>query len=757
MLTGHRVALKIINKRKISSMDIGGRIKREIQFLKILRHQHIIKLYEVISTPSDIIMVIEYAGGELFQYIVDNGRLPESEARRFFQQIISAVECCHRHKIVHRDLKPENLLLDEFLNIKIGDFGLSNRMVDGDFLKTSCGSPNYAAPEVISGRLYSGPEVDVWSCGVILYVMLCGRLPFDDDYVPSLFTKINKGIYTLPSYLSPETRQLLSSMLVVDPVKRITIAEIRQLPWFNVGLCAYLCPVPAAPNVEKQELQREAPVLDDALAPPADAPEPPPRVDPDMVSPDLGVIEPLILEELLNKVQGFSREKVLEMLRAPNTNQMKVAYSLCRDYQAMLELATDCLMEQQTELELSSAGSASPSLSRSSSTKGRDRRRTMSTRRARPSLSEYTGGTIAAIRPHAFIKRSGATTDLTSSEEPASSRPRSRRTSTASRRGTFDEESRSRVNELMAGFEDEVLEDSEIEENAVASDSEESDAASDDMSTFSNDDEEFLSFDMVDDIDNVEREPLSESYLHRTSQISVLETSLPEFQRSLGLRSRRSSGQTSESSVASAPTRRARSQWHFGIRSRSHPLEIMLVLYRTMESLGMEWCSKTPLPPVPPHAERMSPEERQQVLDKLDEGLFHVQAQCMLFNRRVRSCCADINTDPPRPAAIPRRRALVSRRLPQRRLRTRRLGRRGSSSSRCWRRWSDCDCQVPQPAPRRQQPLSLPGRDLPPHCRAGRRDIVSRDVHVAGLCAVRKFRVGVIWPRRALGSTTMGA
>lgn len=191
MLTGHRVALKIINKRKISSMDIGGRIKREIQFLKILRHQHIIKLYEVISTPSDIIMVIEYAGGELFQYIVDNGRLPESEARRFFQQIISAVECCHRHKIVHRDLKPENLLLDEFLNIKIGDFGLSNRMVDGDFLKTSCGSPNYAAPEVISGRLYSGPEVDVWSCGVILYVMLCGRLPFDDDYVPSLFTKIN--------------------------------------------------------------------------------------------------------------------------------------------------------------------------------------------------------------------------------------------------------------------------------------------------------------------------------------------------------------------------------------------------------------------------------------------------------------------------------------------------------------------------------------------------------------------------------------
>ena len=196
-LTGHRVAVKIINKHKISSMDIGGRIKREIQFLRMLRHPHIIKLYEVIATPSDIIMVLEYAGGELFQYIVDHGRLPESEARRFFQQIITATNYCHKHKVAHRDLKPENLLLDEFLNIKVGDFGLSNLMGDGDFLKTSCGSPNYAAPEVIAGRLYSGPEVDVWSCGVILYVMLCGRLPFDDDYVPSLFVKISKGIYSL--------------------------------------------------------------------------------------------------------------------------------------------------------------------------------------------------------------------------------------------------------------------------------------------------------------------------------------------------------------------------------------------------------------------------------------------------------------------------------------------------------------------------------------------------------------------------------
>ncbi|KAI9267015.1 kinase-like domain-containing protein [Helicostylum pulchrum] len=219
-ITGQKVALKIINRKKIATMEMGGRVKREIQYLKLLRHPHIIKLYEVITTPTDIIMVIEYAGRELFNYIVEKGRMAEDDARRFFQQIICAVEYCHRHKIVHRDLKPENLLLDANNNVKIADFGLSNIMTDGDFLKTSCGSPNYAAPEVISGKLYAGPEVDVWSCGVILYVMLCGRLPFDDEYIPTLFKKINGGIYTMPSYLSADTKVLLTSMLVVDPLKQ---------------------------------------------------------------------------------------------------------------------------------------------------------------------------------------------------------------------------------------------------------------------------------------------------------------------------------------------------------------------------------------------------------------------------------------------------------------------------------------------------------------------------------------------------------
>ena len=700
-LTGHRVAVKIINKRKISSMDIGGRIKREIQFLRLLRHPHIIKLYEVIATPSDIIMVLEYAGGELFQYIVDHGRLSESEARRLFQQIISATHYCHKHKVAHRDLKPENLLLDEFFNIKVGDFGLSNFMVDGDFLKTSCGSPNYAAPEVISGRLYSGPEVDVWSCGVILYVMLCGRLPFDDDYVPSLFVKINKGIYTLPSHLSIEAKQLLSSMLVVDPVKRITIPEIMQLPWFNVDLPAYLRPFPATPSVEeKQCALYRAPVMDDTLGtehiddPSAVQPkEAGPLPDPSMVSPDLGIIDPLILEELLGKVEGLSRSNVLEMLRAPNTNQIKVAYHLCRDYHRTLDTMSNMLREMELGHEdghaSSSSFSTSPStsveggvgsesLSRSSSLRARQRRSSI-----RPMLAPGT----SPMHYNVLIKRSGATTDLTHADKNDEARPRSRRPSAASsRRGVgVDEDMKARVNELMAAVEDEAIEGSDIEYQMLDDESDDSDASSDASSHMFDFDEEYVSFDMVDDLcmdEATEREPLQESYMRLTNNLAVLETSLPPSQRSIyhdtsskAHRSQSSAHQgTGSAATASAPsasaststiapssasrlgsasptpsstsaksaasstssTRRTRSPWHFGIRSRSNPMEIMLVLYRTMESLGMEWCPKTPLPSVSRGLHNMSVEERNQVLDALNEDIFYAQTQCILYGRKVR-------------------------------------------------------------------------------------------------------------------------
>ncbi|KAH9609417.1 hypothetical protein KSS87_018316, partial [Heliosperma pusillum] len=232
-LTGLKVAIKILNRKKIKSMNMEEKVRREIQISRLFIHPHIIRLYEVIETPSDIYSVMEYVkSGELFYYLVEKGRLQEDEARR--------LEYCHRSMVVHRDLKPENLLLDSRRNVKIADFGLSNIMRDGHFLKTCCGSPNYAAPEILNGKLYAGPEVDVWSCGVILYALLCGSLPFDDESFPLLYKKIKSGCYPRQRHLSDGARDLIARMLEVDPMKRITIAMIRQNSWFQANIPCYL-------------------------------------------------------------------------------------------------------------------------------------------------------------------------------------------------------------------------------------------------------------------------------------------------------------------------------------------------------------------------------------------------------------------------------------------------------------------------------------------------------------------------------------
>ncbi|GER45334.1 protein kinase [Striga asiatica] len=293
-LTGHKVAVKILNRKKIKNMDMEEKVRREIKILRLFMHPHIIRLYEVVETHSDIYVVMEYVkSGELFDHIVEKGRLHEEEARMFFQQIISGVEYCHRNMVVHRDLKPENLLLDSKHNVKIADFGLSNIMRDGHFLKTSCGSPNYAAPEVISGKLYAGPEVDVWSCGVILYALLCGTLPFDDENIPNLFKKIKGGIYTLPSHLSASARDLIPRMLIVDPMKRMTIPEVRAHPWFASHLPRYLA------------------------VPPPDTTQQAKKIDED------------ILQEVIK--MGFDRNALVESLRNRVQNEGTVTYYLLLD------------------------------------------------------------------------------------------------------------------------------------------------------------------------------------------------------------------------------------------------------------------------------------------------------------------------------------------------------------------------------------------------------------------------------------------
>ncbi|ESZ96869.1 serine threonine protein kinase [Sclerotinia borealis F-4128] len=318
-VTGQQVALKIIARKKLISRDMAGRVEREIEYLQLLRHPHIIKLYTVIKTPTEIIMVLEYAGNELFDYIVQHGKMREDEARRFFQQIICAVEYCHRHKIVHRDLKPENLLLDENLNVKIADFGLSNIMTDGNFLKTSCGSPNYAAPEVINGKLYAGPEVDVWSCGVILYVLLVGRLPFDDEHIPSLFAKIARGQYNVPGYMGREAAALIKKMLAVNPVYRATIAEIRDDPWFTTNLPAYLQP-PVEEFIDTGVDSAKA-INPRAIAPHA--------------SPAIQEKLHVQVTEKISKTMGYGIKDVQEALAAEEPSAIKDAYLIVRENKLM--------------------------------------------------------------------------------------------------------------------------------------------------------------------------------------------------------------------------------------------------------------------------------------------------------------------------------------------------------------------------------------------------------------------------------------
>ncbi|KAJ7672670.1 kinase-like domain-containing protein [Mycena rosella] len=243
--TGQYAAIKIVSKTALqdstrSLNHLGDdaehsqlSLEREIVVMKLIDHPNIMRLYDVWETSTELYLILEYVkGGELFEYLCKQGRLPTEEALGYFQQIIAAIDYCHQFNIAHRDLKPENILLDEDFNVKIADFGMAAWQANG-MLSTSCGSPHYAAPEIVSAKAYHGSAADIWSCGVILHALLAGRLPFDDEDIGVLLEKVKEGVFDMPDDIDPLAQDLIKKMLTADVEDRITMPELLMHPFFT--------------------------------------------------------------------------------------------------------------------------------------------------------------------------------------------------------------------------------------------------------------------------------------------------------------------------------------------------------------------------------------------------------------------------------------------------------------------------------------------------------------------------------------------
>ncbi|KAA0035062.1 CBL-interacting serine/threonine-protein kinase 6-like [Cucumis melo var. makuwa] len=237
--TGTSMAMKVVGKEKVIKVGMMEQIKREISVMKMVKHPNIVELHEVMASKSKIYFAMELVrGGELFSKI-SKGRLREDVARVYFQQLISAVDFCHSRGVYHRDLKPENLLLDDDGNLKVTDFGLSafsEHLKQDGLLHTTCGTPAYVAPEVIGKKGYNGAKADLWSCGVILYVLLAGFLPFQDDNIVSMYRKIYRGDFKCPPWFSPEARRLVTKLLDPNPNTRIPTSKIMESSWFRKSI-----------------------------------------------------------------------------------------------------------------------------------------------------------------------------------------------------------------------------------------------------------------------------------------------------------------------------------------------------------------------------------------------------------------------------------------------------------------------------------------------------------------------------------------
>ncbi|XP_072905712.1 serine/threonine-protein kinase BRSK2 isoform X1 [Hemitrygon akajei] len=306
-VTCQKVAIKIVNREKLSE-SVLMKVEREIAILKLIEHPHVLKLHDVYENKKYLYLVLEHvSGGELFDYLVKKGRLTPKEARKFFRQIISALDFCHSHSICHRDLKPENLLLDEKNNIRIADFGMASLQVGDSLLETSCGSPHYACPEVIRGEKYDGRKADVWSCGVILFALLVGALPFDDDNLRQLLEKVKRGVFHMPHFIPPDCQNLLKGMIEVDASKRLTLDQIQKHSWY-MFLCSY--------SGGKNEPEPEQPVL---------------RKVQIRSLPSLEDIDPDVLDSMHSLGCFRDKNKLMQDLVSDEENQEKMIYFLLLD------------------------------------------------------------------------------------------------------------------------------------------------------------------------------------------------------------------------------------------------------------------------------------------------------------------------------------------------------------------------------------------------------------------------------------------
>ncbi|XP_077444614.1 serine/threonine-protein kinase BRSK2-like isoform X7 [Stigmatopora argus] len=358
--TYQKVAIKIVNREKLSE-SVLMKVEREIAILKLIEHPHVLKLHDVYENKKYLYLVLEHvSGGELFDYLVKKGRLTPKEARKFFRQIISALDFCHSYSICHRDLKPENLLLDDKNNIRIADFGMASLQVGENLLETSCGSPHYACPEVIRGEKYDGRKADAWSCGVILFALLVGALPFDDDNLRNLLEKVKLGIFHMPHFIPPECQNLLKGMIEVDASKRLTLEQIQKHMWYLAGKNE---PEPEQPLPRKVAIR---------LLATAD------EIDPD------------VLESMHSLGCFRDKDKLTKDLLSDDDNQEKMIYFLLLDRKERYPSQEDQNLPPRNEIDPPRKRVDSPILSRHG--KRRPERKSMEV------LSLTEGGSPVPVR-----------------------------------------------------------------------------------------------------------------------------------------------------------------------------------------------------------------------------------------------------------------------------------------------------------------------------------------------------------------------